>query len=150
MAGVEREEPGNPETLEWQLWPAAQRPVISVAVVALALVLAWVAIWSFGSAWYGFITLLVLAMALASHYFPTTYHLDEARVVTRGGAGNVEREWEAFRLAVDLGDRIVLSPLSDPRKWLARRRSVTLLLAGNHDEVLAFVARHVAVRPEQP
>ena len=146
VASDQPEEQEAGERLEWRVWPAAQRPVLSVAVAVLCLLLAGVAIWTFGSAWYGFIALLVLAVTLAPHYFPTTYVLDAERIVTRGGGGNAERTWEAFRVALDLGDRVVLSPLTDTRRWLARRRSITLRLDGNHDEVLAFVARHVPVK----
>lgn len=125
------------------MWPAAQRPGLSIVVAVFGFVLAGVAIWTFGSPWYGFITLMVLAGALGAHYFPTTYRLDDAGVTVRSGGSKAERSWEAWRAAFDRGDRIVLSPLSDPESWAARRRSVTLRLAGNHDEVLAFVARHV-------
>ncbi len=152
MSGVATDQPEEPkqeaERLEWRVWPAGQRPVLSVVVVVFCLLLAGAAIWTFDSAWYGFIALLVLALTLAPHYFPTTYVLDAERIVTRGGGGNAERTWEAFRVALDLGDRVVLSPLTDAGRWLARRRSVTLRLDGNHDEVLAFVARHVPVRPD--
>ena len=38
MAIVEQE---NPERLEWRVWPAAQRPGISIGVALLALVLSF-------------------------------------------------------------------------------------------------------------
>jgi hypothetical protein len=146
VASDQADGPEAGERLEWTVWPAAQRPALSIAVAIFCLLLAALAIWAFGSPWYGFIALLVLALTLAPHFVPTTYQLGDEKALTRGGSGNVERSWEAFRLALDLGDRIVLSPLSDADRWLARRRSVTLRLAGNRDEVLAFVARHVPVK----
>lgn len=135
--------------LKWRVWPAAQRPVLSVAVAVFALFLSAVAIAVFGSPWYGFIALLVLGLTLAPHYFPTDYILDNEKIVMRGGAGNAERRWEVFRLAVDEGDRIFLSPLSDHQRWLARRRGLTLRLADNHDRVWAYVTRRIAQNEAQ-
>ncbi len=143
------DQPGDGEAgerLEWTVWPAAQRPVLSVVVVVFCLGLAALSILVFNSTWFGFITLVVLHMALAPHFYATTYRLDGEGVWSRGGGGTAQRAWEAFRVALDLGDRVVLSPLTDAARWSARRRSIALRLAGNHDEVLAFVARHVPVK----
>lgn len=117
-----------------------------MAVALLALLLSLGAMASFGSGWYAFITLAVLTLALAPHYFPTHYRLDDQTVSVRGPGKHVERPWEAFRLAVVLADRVVLSPLSNLDSWIARRRSVTLLFGNSEDEIMAFVQRHVTVR----
>ncbi|MGE5532165.1 MAG: hypothetical protein ACM3VW_08635 [Bacteroidota bacterium] len=143
MARVEQD---NAERLEWRVWPAAQKPGLSIAVGLLALALSFGAMWSFGSGWYAFITLAVLTLSLAPHYFPSRYCLDKQTVMETGPGKRVERPWEAFRVAVVLQDRVVLSPLSNVNSWIARRRSVTLLFADNEAEVMAIVGRHVDVR----
>jgi hypothetical protein len=143
MATVEQE---NPERLEWRVWPAAQKPGLSIAVAVLALVLSFGAMWSFGSGWYAFITLAVLTLSLAPYYFPSQYCLDEQAVTVKGPGKRVQRPWEAFRVAVALPDRVVLSPLSNVNSWIARRRSVALLFDNNEAEVMAIVRRHVDVR----
>jgi hypothetical protein len=143
MATVEQE---NPERLEWRVWPAAQKPGLSIAVAVLALVLSFGAMWSFGSGWYAFITLAVLTLSLAPYYFPSQYSLNEQTVTVKGPGKRVERPWEAFRAAVALPDRVVLSPLSNVNSWIARRRSVTLLFDDNKAEIMAIVSRHVDVR----
>lgn len=134
------------EVLQWRVWPAQKKPGLSVAVALLALALSFGAMVSFGSGWYAFITLAVLAMVLAPHYFPTAYRLDSQTVTVRGQGKVVERPWEAFRLALVLPDRVVLSPLSNVDSWVARRRSVTLLFGDCQDEIMALVQRHVTVR----
>ncbi|MHB8996055.1 MAG: hypothetical protein ACYC63_12485 [Armatimonadota bacterium] len=143
MAIVEQE---NPERLEWRVWPAAQRPGLSIGVALLVLALSLGAMWSFGSGWYAFITLAVLTLSLAPHYFPSTNRLDEQTVMVNGPGKRVERPWEAFRVAVELPDRVVLSPLSKVDGWIARRRSVTLMFCDNKEEVMAVIGRHVDVR----
>jgi len=146
MATDQPHEPEAGERLEWVVWPARQKPVLSVIVVIFCLGIAAASILVFDSAWFGFIALVVLHMALAPHFYATSYRLDAAGVWAQGPGGTVERPWEAFRVALDLGDRVILSPLTEAARWSARRRSVTLRLEGNHDQVLAFVAPHVSVK----
>lgn len=148
MDMVEYETPAG-DALHWRLWPAGRKPLLSLAVALFALLLSLGAMASFGSGWYAFITLVVLTLALAPHYFPASYRLD-GRTVRVSGAGRlVERPWSAFRAVVVLPDRVILSPLSDATSWLARRRSVTLMLADNGPEVLDFIARRGVGRSPQ-
>jgi hypothetical protein len=134
------------ERLEWRVWPAGQRPGVSIMVAALVLALSLEAMSSFGSGWYAFITLVVLTLSLAPYYFPSRYCLDGQTVTVKGPGKRVERPWEAFRVAVALPDRVVLSPLTKVDSWIARRRSVTLLFCDNKEEVMAVVGRHVDIR----
>lgn len=121
--------------LEWTVWPARQRPILSIIVAVFALALSAGAMWSFGSGWYAFITLAVLALALADHYFPTRYRLGE-QGVRRSGAGQVaEYQWEQFKSGLALPDRLILSR--------SRRRRVVVRLNGDRDAIIALVAAHV-------
>lgn len=133
------------EALQWRVWPAQQRPGLSVAVALLVLALSFGAMVSFDSGWYAFLTLAVLALALAPHYFPTHYRLDDQTVSVQGPGKRVERPWEAFRVAVAQSDRVTLSPLTNIDRWIARRRSVTLLFGDHEAEIMAAVRRHVPV-----
>lgn len=136
------------ESLEWRVWPAREKIGTAVAVIAVMLVCSLVAMHSFQSGWYAFMTLAGLTLALAEWLFPTAYRLDGAGVRVRGPFVHIEREWEAFRATEVLADRVILSPLTDTKRWIARRRSVALRVEGNRDEVLAFVARHVPVKQD--
>lgn len=121
--------------LEWTVWPARQRPVLSVAVAVFALTLSIGAMWSFGNGWYAFIALAVLTLALAEHYFPTRYRLDEQGVRRAGQGQVVEYRWEQFRSGVVLSDRVILSR--------GRRRRVVLRLDGDREAIVAAVGAHV-------
>lgn len=136
----------NAEALEWRVWPAAQRPGLSVVVALLALALSLGAMVSFGSGWYAFVTLAVLTASLAPHYFPTHYRLDDQTVSVRGAGKHVERPWAAFRLAVVGPDRVILSPLTNIDSWIARRRSVILLFGDHETQIMAAVRGHVPVQ----
>jgi len=129
--------------MEWQVWPAGRRPLLTFALIAFCLGLSYLAIEIMRGAWWGFATLAAMAGALAEYWFPTQYTLSDAGVKVSGIGRRVEREWIAFRVAVVLPDRIVLSPLTKVDSRVARRRSVTLRLDDNRDEVVAFVERHV-------
>lgn len=137
---------GGAERLCWQVWPAAQRPVLSVAVALLGLAVSLGAMWSLESGWYAFITLAVLTAALAPHYLPSEYELDSEGVQVRSFGRRLGRPWSAFRLAVVLPDRVVLSPLSEFERLIARRRSVTLRLGEQPEAVVAYVGRFVPLR----
>lgn len=143
MAIVEQE---NSERLEWRVWPACEKVGTAAIVIGLMAILSFVSMRSFENAWYAFLTLAGLTLALAEWLFPTRYRLDEQMVRVRGPFVHIERPWEAFRVAVELPDRVVLSPLSKVDGWIARRRSVTLMFCDNKEEVMAVIGRHVEVR----
>jgi hypothetical protein len=136
---------GSQASLEWRVWPALRRPALTVVLIAFCLLVAWWAIGFMHGAWWGFLTLVVLTVALAEYWFPTRFVLTDSVVRVSGMRRHVERPWSAFRVAVALPDRVVLSPLTKVDSWIARRRSVTLMVSGNRDEVVAFVERHVSV-----
>lgn len=132
--------------LVWQVWPAAQCPALSIVIALGCLALSFGAMWSLENGWYAFITLAVLTLALSPHYFPTAYQLDDEGVSIRSFGNQIQRPWSAFRLAIVLPDRVVLSPLSAADRWLARRRSVELRFQGNQTQVIDFVQKRVQLR----
>jgi hypothetical protein len=138
-----------PESLSWRIWPVTRNWPLSGGVAIFALGLSAAAMWSFGSGWYAFITLAVLTAATARHYFPTRYHLTGDGVAVVGPTARVQRPWSAFRAVFDQGDRLVLSPVSDPASPLVRRRGVTLLLGDNPAAVREFVQSHLTLPESQ-
>lgn len=138
--------PESAERMEWQVCLAAKRPLLTIGLIGFCLALSYLAIVIMQGAWWGFATLAALAGALADYWFPAQYELTERYVKVDGLGRRVKRDWEAFRVAVVLPDRIVLSPLTKVDSWVARRRSVTLMLGDNRDEVVAFVEHHVPLQ----
>lgn len=136
------EPPQDP--LAWTVWPAARNWPLSLGVACFILGLSAGALISFSSAWYAFITLAVLTMATASHYFPTHYRLTSDELEVRAPLQQVKRPWSAFRAVFDEGDRLILSPISNPRSPLVRRRGVTLMLGEGAELVRQYVATNMA------
>lgn len=136
------------EQLEWRVWPAREKVITAAVVIAVILLSSLAALKSFQNGWYGFLSLAGLTLALAEWLFPTHYRLDETGVRVRGPFVHTVRDWEAFRLAVVLPDRILLSPLSNLDSWIARRRRVVLRLRDNAVSVREFVGRRVELRDQ--
>ena len=131
------------DELRWVVWPCRKTPLLSLAVALLVLGLSAGAMISFGSGWYAFIVLAVLTVALAPHYFPTTYILGPHGVHIRTPFTRIERSWESFRAIYCYEQMMVLSPVSDPNSGLTRRRGVVLRLGDNPEAVEQFVRAHV-------
>jgi hypothetical protein len=145
MATDQSGEPEAGERLEWTVWPARQRPVLSVVVGLIALGFCVAAVWSFGNPGYGLLGFVVLCLALQAHYVPTHYRLDGREVTVRGvGAGRWS--WSEVPYALDFGMAIALSPTPEPpRDRRGKRQLVLLRPEGNHAEIVAYLRRHAQV-----
>ena len=96
MASDQPAEQEAGERLEWRVWPAAQRPVLSVGVGLVALGFCAAAVWSFQNAGFGLIGLIVLFAVLQAHYLPSRYRLDQEGIAIRG-LWRGEWKWAAVR-----------------------------------------------------
>lgn len=132
-------------SLEWRVWPAAQQPAISVAGALFCLAFSVSAAQIFEHIGYGIISICVLTISLSPHYFPTYYYLDEEKIIMRGGAGHIQKPWQAFRLAWDAGDRLILSYAASSQNRRFVRRNVILRLANNRQAVRDFVAQYLPI-----
>lgn len=130
-------------SLVWAVWPASQRPALAIGVGVLILGLSLGATAVYGSGWYGFITLGVMATTLAPFYFPTQYVLNGQTVRWHRVLGGGQRPWAALRAWWDLGDRVLLGPGPCLAGWLARKRGVTLLLGSQREAVVAELTRRL-------
>jgi hypothetical protein len=132
------------ERLEWRVWPAAQRPVLSIVVGVIVLGVCAIGIWSFRSGGLALVAFLVLLSAVITHYIPSHYRLDQSGASARHSGGRAGT-WEELKYAFDFGYLIVLSPTLEPKTRAAQRRAVMLKLNDNHDEVVVFLRKHVQV-----
>jgi len=57
----------------------------------------------------------------------------------------MEKPWQAFQLAWDAGDRLILSYAAPPHSRRFKRRNVILRLAKNRQAVRDFVARYLPI-----
>ncbi len=124
--------------LTWSAWPARERPLGAVVLIAAAIVLGVLVEQGTGDAVLGVAAPLFILLSVSSWLLPTGYRLTaEALEVRSLGVARVRPWKEMRRMTVD-GTGIFLSPFED-RHWLDAYRGVRVLFGGNRDQVVAFV-----------
>lgn len=142
---MEQQEPRTEETLEWRVWPAADKPALSVVVAIAALAFCVLATWSFSDMSFGVVGLVVLLLVLSSHYLPSYYRLDETGVTVRGWGACGAKKWTDLPYAWDCGVAILLTATPGSARRSAGRGSVLLRLNDNHDQVIAFLSKRIQI-----
>ena len=133
---------GGDTALEWTVWPAGRRPLLSIAVAALILGLSVAAVLVYRSPWYGVMVTGGLFIATVSYYLPTRYRLDAEGVGLRTPLSSLSRPWDGFAVCFEDAEGLLLSPNSR-LTWAARHRGVYLRFERNRHAVTEFVHRHV-------
>ncbi|HCU35069.1 MAG TPA: hypothetical protein DGT21_06275 [Armatimonadetes bacterium] len=133
---------GGDTALEWTVWPARRRPVLSIIVAALILGLSVGAVLVYQSPWYGVMVTGGLFVATVSYYLPTRYRLDAEGVGLRTPLSSLRRSWDGFAVCFEDHEGLLLSP-SSRLTWAARHRGVYLRFEHNSQAVREFVHRHV-------
>lgn len=130
-----------PDELRWMAWPARQRPLAAVVLVAGAVVLGVLIVQGTRDVVLGVAAPLFVLASLGSFLLPTEYRLTKDAVEVRSlGVARV-RPWRELRRFEDDGrEWILLSPF-ESRSWLDPYRGVRLLCGGNRDRILAFVEK---------
>lgn len=141
---MEQPEPADGGVLEWRVWPAADRPVLSVVVALVALGFCVIASWSFQAMSYGVVGLVILFVVLSQHYLPAHYRLGETGVSSRFLGSLTVRAWDEVPYAWDCGLVIVLTAVPE-RSRRRHRNAVVLRLNDNHAEVIAFLSKHAQI-----
>jgi len=125
-------------SLEWQAWPARERPLVAVLaaifVVVVSVVLAGVG----GHVLVGLGAVIVLFGSLNPFFSPTTFRLDDAGITAERWPVRKARAWTEIRAAFADARGLTLSPFRG-RSLLEPYRGVRLFYAGNEEEVRAFV-----------
>ncbi|MFO7948724.1 MAG: hypothetical protein R6V19_18130 [Armatimonadota bacterium] len=129
--------------LEWTVWPARQRPVLSAAVAVIIIGLSVAVVLSYDNMWFGVMAFIGLFFAVASHYLPTTYRLTKKRATLRTPLSTKQREWDAVAAVFTDEAGILLSP-RPKLTWIAQRRGLYLRCPDNFDTVMNFVTQHVS------
>ena len=133
---------GDDTALEWTVWPAGRRPLLSIIVAALILGLSVAAVLVYQSPWYGVMVTGGLFVATVSYYLPTRYRLDAEGVGLRTPLSSLSRSWDGFAECFEDAEGLLLSP-SSRLTWAARHRGIYLQFENNQNAVTEFVHRHV-------
>ena len=133
---------GGDTALEWTVWPAGRRPLLSIVVAALIVGLSVAAVLVYRSPWYGVMVTGGLFVATVSYYLPTRYRLDAEGVGLRTPLSSLSRPWDGFAACFEDDEGLLVSP-SSRLTWAARHRGVYLRFEQNRQAVTEFVHRHV-------
>ena len=132
------------QALDWRVWLPRRRPLRSAGVALLVLMLTVAAALIFDNLFYPLLTVVVLSAAVSGHYVPLHFRLDAAGVTVASLWGRRTKPWEKLKFYWPNGeDGVTVSP-SVHRGPLTAARDFYLHFAGNREEVLRYLARHLA------
>jgi hypothetical protein len=136
-----------PETLEWSVWPARERPWAAAVLLGSLLVLGVLIAKGTGDRVLGVAAPLFILVSVGSFIARTEYRLTAESIEVRTLGVSRARPWgEMRRATLDRGG-IFLSPF-EKRSWLEAYRGVRLPFGGNRDQVVAFVETKLPVSVE--
>ena len=136
--------PPEPETLEWSVWPARERPWAAAVLLASLLVLGVLVAQATGDRVLGIAAPLILLGSVGSFVARTRYRLTKETIEVRTLGVARARPWSEMRRATADRVGVFLSPF-EKRSWLEGYRGVRLPFGGNRDQVLAFVETKLPV-----
>lgn len=136
--------PPLPETLEWSVWPARERPWAAAVLLASLLVLGVLVAQATGDRVLGIAAPLLVLGSVGSFIARTHYRLTKDTIEVRTLGVARSRPWSEMRRATADRVGVFLSPF-DKRSWLEAYRGVRLPFGGNRDQVVAFVETKLPV-----
>jgi len=136
-----------PETLEWSVWPARDRPWAAAVLLVSLLVLGVLVAQGTGDRLLGVAAPMFVLVSVGSFIARTHYRLTAEAIEVRALGVSRARPWGEMRRATLDRDGIFLSPF-EKRSWLEAYRGVRLPFGGNRDQVLAFVEAKLPVSVE--
>ncbi len=132
------------QALDWRVWLPRRRPLLSVGVALLVAALTVAAAVIFDSPFYAVLTIVVLTAAVSSHYVPLCFRLDSDGLTVASFWGQRTKPWDKLRTYWPNGeDGVTVSP-SVHRGPLTAAPAFYLHFAGNREEVLRYLARHLS------
>ena len=131
--------------LTWSVWPARERPLAAVVLVASTVVLGVLVRRATGDNVLGVAAPVFVLGSLAAFLFPTRYRLSEQAIEVTSLGVSRSRPWsEMRRMTVDKTG-VFLSPF-EKRSWLEAYRGLRILFGGNRDQVVSFAEARIQAR----
>lgn len=147
MPAPREEWPEGESELTWTAWPARERPMAALVLIAAAVVLGMLVGRGTSDRVLGIAAPAFVLASLSSFLFPTTYRLTDESVEVRSLGVSRTRPWsEMRRMTVDRTG-VFLSPF-EQKNWLEAYRGLRLLFGGNRDQVVAFAEARIK-RPKR-
>jgi hypothetical protein len=136
--------PPSPETLEWSVWPARERPWAAAVLLVSLLVLGVLVAQGTGDRVLGIAAPLFVLGSVGSFIARTHYRLTNETIEVKALGVARARPWSEMRRAILDRGGVFLSPF-EKRSWLEAYRGVRLPFGGNRDQVVAFVETKLPV-----
>ena len=131
--------------LAWSAWPARERPLAAVVVLAAAVILGVLVRQATGDGVLAIAAPLFVLLSVSSWLLPTGFRLTEEALEVRSLGVTRARPWSEMRRMVVDESGVFLSPF-ERKHWLDAYRGLRLLTGGNHDQVVAFVEAKLGAR----
>ncbi len=130
-------------TITWTVHPARQRPADAALGAAIVSLAAWAVLVSLQSLLLTGLALVILLVATAAFWLPTTYILDDTSVTEQRLGRRRIRAWHELR-RFTVGSRgALLSPFARPHR-MDRYRGIVLLFGDQAPEpVRALLAQKI-------
>jgi len=128
----------NGQTLQWVCHPVKRKPLVSVMVTLLIILISVLIFYSTGSQVFTVLGLVILSASLAKFYFPTRYYLTEQQLMIQTTTQKLTQKWTIYRSCYPDKKGILLSPFTEPSR-LENFRGLYLMFNDNGEEVTAFI-----------
>jgi len=135
--------------LEWSVWPAKERPLLSFGLIVFLFAI-WVAVGYFyrEGVWV-LLAIVLLSGAVAPFFVITRYRLDEKGVSIKRYVTTMKKRWEEMRSYYPDKNGVLVSPFAKPSR-LENFRGVYLRFGGNREKVLAVLEQNIGQRKKEP
>ncbi len=127
-----------PQTLEWSVWPARERPWAAAVLLGSLAVLGALIAQATGDRVLAVAAPVFVLVSVGSFISRTHYRLTAHGIEVRALGVTRARPWGEMRRVIVDQNGVFLSPF-ESRNWLEAYRGVRLPFGGNRDQVLAFV-----------
>ena len=143
------EENSPPLSLEWSVWPAKERPLLSFGLIVFLFAI-WVAVGYFyrEGVWV-LLAIVLLSGAVAPYFVITRYRLDEEGVSIKRYVTTMKKRWGELRSYYPDKNGVLVSPFAKPSR-LENFRGVYLRFGGNREKVLAVLEQNIGQRKKEP
>jgi hypothetical protein len=134
--------------LEWQAWPAKERPLLALGLIVFLLVI-WVAVgYIYREAVWVLIAIVLLLGAVAPFFVVTRYRLDEEGVSVMRYFTTMRKRWAELRSYYPDRNGVLVSPFPRPSR-LESFRGMYLRFGGNREAVINVLEMRIGQREKE-
>jgi hypothetical protein len=128
----------NATAIQWTVHPIKRNWKVSAGLGLFLVILCAAIYFSFSSATFLLLSVVILVSSLASFFFPTTYTLRDDCITVRSLLRRFSRQWGFFKSYYPDKNGVLLSPFSSPSR-LENFRGVYIKFGHNRAEVVDFI-----------